>query len=167
MSAAGLRHKTVLLAKLGFSLVQQQHHHRYEEQYITHILILCHQGAYHDNHTNFDSQYNGNDGYNVDDNGYMHNQSDEYQQPGNDQYNEDGTHDNTQPADIAPWEAGGQLAEADALRKVHVQFMVPEYVTHWGQGLKVVGSVDELGSWTPSKVRRRTHTAAACSVTVL
>jgi hypothetical protein len=36
--------------------------------------------------------------------------------------------------------------------KVQVQFVVPEYVTHWGQKLKLVGSVEELGSWKPEKV---------------
>lgn len=36
--------------------------------------------------------------------------------------------------------------------KVPVQFVVPEYLTHWGQVLKVVGSLEELGSWTVEKV---------------
>jgi hypothetical protein len=40
--------------------------------------------------------------------------------------------------------------------KVNVQFVVPEYLTHWGQVLKVVGSMDELGNWKVEKVRSST-----------
>lgn len=36
---------------------------------------------------------------------------------------------------------------------VPVQFVVPEYLTHWGQVLKVVGSLEELGNWKVEKVR--------------
>jgi len=36
--------------------------------------------------------------------------------------------------------------------KVPVQFVVPEYLTHWGQVLKVVGSLEELGNWKVEKV---------------
>eukprot|EP00878_Enallax_costatus_P016089 GHUV01016870.1.p1 GENE.GHUV01016870.1~~GHUV01016870.1.p1 ORF type:complete len:249 (+),score=39.42 GHUV01016870.1:106-852(+) len=35
--------------------------------------------------------------------------------------------------------------------KVNVHFEVPEYLTHWGQVLKVVGSLDELGNWKVEK----------------
>jgi hypothetical protein len=41
--------------------------------------------------------------------------------------------------------------------KVNVQFVVPEYLTHWGQVLKVVGSQDELGNWKVEKVRSSIH----------
>lgn len=44
-----------------------------------------------------------------------------------------------------PSSAGGQST-------VPVQFVVPEYLTHWGQVLKVVGSLEELGSWKVEKV---------------
>jgi hypothetical protein len=37
---------------------------------------------------------------------------------------------------------------------VPVQFVVPEYLTHWGQVLKVVGSLEELGNWKVEKVSR-------------
>jgi hypothetical protein len=40
---------------------------------------------------------------------------------------------------------------------VPVQFVVPEYLTHWGQVLKVVGSLEELGNWKVEKVRRWGH----------
>jgi hypothetical protein len=40
--------------------------------------------------------------------------------------------------------------------KVNVQFVVPEYLTHWGQVLKVVGSMEELGNWKVEKVRSGT-----------
>lgn len=42
--------------------------------------------------------------------------------------------------------------------KVNVQFVVPEYLTHWGQVLKVVGSMEELGNWKVEKVRHSAHT---------
>lgn len=48
----------------------------------------------------------------------------------------------------APTGAGGS-----GPGKVPVQFVVPEYLTHWGQVLKVVGSLEELGSWRVEKVR--------------
>ncbi|WIA38322.1 hypothetical protein OEZ86_001659 [Tetradesmus obliquus] len=35
--------------------------------------------------------------------------------------------------------------------RVNVQFVVPEYLTHWGQVLKVVGSMEELGNWKVEK----------------
>eukprot|EP00882_Tetradesmus_deserticola_P020001 GHRQ01021552.1.p2 GENE.GHRQ01021552.1~~GHRQ01021552.1.p2 ORF type:complete len:107 (+),score=9.43 GHRQ01021552.1:400-720(+) len=50
---------------------------------------------------------------------------------------------------------GSELATpgtAAGSSKVNVQFVVPEYLTHWGQVLKVVGSMDELGNWKVEKV---------------
>lgn len=41
--------------------------------------------------------------------------------------------------------------------KVNVHFEVPEYLTHWGQVLKVVGSLDELGNWKVEKVWTAEH----------
>lgn len=38
--------------------------------------------------------------------------------------------------------------------KVNVHFEVPEYVTSWGQVLKVVGSLEELGDWKVEQVIR-------------
>jgi hypothetical protein len=49
---------------------------------------------------------------------------------------------------------------------VPVQFIVPEYLTHWGQVLKVVGSLEELGSWKVEKVSRSGATQSDCRVAV-
>ncbi|KIZ02986.1 hypothetical protein MNEG_4974 [Monoraphidium neglectum] len=35
--------------------------------------------------------------------------------------------------------------------RVNVSFVVPQYVTSYGQVLKVVGAVDELGNWAPEQ----------------
>ena len=47
--------------------------------------------------------------------------------------------------------------------KVPVQFVVPEYLTHWGQVLKVVGSLDELGNWKVEQVGAAVAAAAAAT----
>jgi hypothetical protein len=50
-------------------------------------------------------------------------------------------------ADLAPAAPGSGKPGT-----VPVRFEVPEYTTHWGQVLKVVGSLEELGSWKVEKV---------------
>ncbi len=44
-----------------------------------------------------------------------------------------------------------------------VQFVVPEYLTHWGQVLKVVGSLDELGNWKVEQVGAAVVAAAVAA----
>src|SRR5512147_707918 len=55
-----------------------------------------------------------------------------------------------------PQQQNGNLPAAQSAAggpgRVPVQFVVPEYLTHWGQVLKVVGSLEELGSWKVEKV---------------
>lgn len=59
-----------------------------------------------------------------------------------------------------PQQQNGNLpaVQTGAPGTVPVQFIVPEYLTHWGQVLKVVGSLEELGSWKVEKVSHCVHT---------
>ncbi|KAI8466258.1 MAG: hypothetical protein J3K34DRAFT_395696 [Monoraphidium minutum] len=51
---------------------------------------------------------------------------------------------------VAPGPAG-PTALAALPEHVDVQFVVPQYYTSYGQVLKVVGALEELGSWSPDK----------------
>eukprot|EP00775_Hariotina_reticulata_P004065 gene4065-4312_t len=58
-------------------------------------------------------------------------------------------------------EAGQDIRNLPAVQgaapgKVNVQFVVPEYFTNWGQVLKVVGSLEELGNWKVEKAPQMT-----------
>lgn len=54
-------------------------------------------------------------------------------------------------ARVARASGSGSGALAEAPEKVHVQFSVPQYCTSFGQVLKVVGALEELGAWVPEK----------------
>jgi hypothetical protein len=71
---------------------------------------------------------------------------------------QDGSDNNVPAAPLVPTpqQQNGNLpavpSTAGGPSTVPVQFVVPEYLTHWGQVLKVVGSLEELGSWKVEKV---------------
>ncbi len=52
-------------------------------------------------------------------------------------------------ADLVPSSSSSLEVAPD---RVQVTFVVPEYVTSYGQVLKVVGALEELGAWSPDKV---------------
>jgi len=55
--------------------------------------------------------------------------------------------------DLTLASSSGSTALATLPDTVQVTFTVPQYVGHYGQILKVVGALEELGAWAPEKVR--------------
>jgi hypothetical protein len=56
-------------------------------------------------------------------------------------------------APLVPAAVSGSSTLARAPETVQYRFLVPSYVTSFGQELRVVGSLEALGGWNPAKVR--------------